>query len=500
MTYRVLTAQFMHETNTFSRVPTDIESYRRYLLIRDNEIPEKLQGTRTAFGATFEAAAKYGWSLIHPIAANANPSGIIVDACFDAIAQPILDAARQQAPIHGVLLHLHGAMVIASSEDGEGELLKRLRHVIGPDVPVVVTLDLHANVTEDMCRYANSLISYRTYPHIDGYERAHQGAALLQRAMKGDVKPACLVSRRAMLRGLDGGRTQGGPMVELLQRADKLEACGDALVISIQAGFSAADIEDVGPSIAVTVDLKRDPQRRRGQAIADEFIDYAWQTRDYRSHIPIPVADGVRKAKAGEGADRPLILADITDNPGGGNYGDSTNLLKAMIAADLKRAAFHAINDPEAVKQGLAIGIGNRGRIRLGGKIDPTMGGAPLDLDGQVTVLHHGRYVAWGPMGGGVEKNHGLTMVFRVGGIDIVATSNNAQATDLAQMTSFGIDPTRCWTLAVKSSHHFRAAYQPISREVITVDSGSLGSERAKEGKYQRARRPIWPIDAEARP
>ena len=168
---RVLTGRFMHETNTFSIQKTDMALWRRRDFHRDNEIPAAFRGTRSALGATFEAADKYGWTLIHPISANANPSGIVTDDALQ-IGGMMLKAARDQGPIDGVLLHLHGAMVVDSYEDGEGELLARLRRILGPDVPIVVTLDLHANVTQLMADNASALIAFRTYPHIDQYERA----------------------------------------------------------------------------------------------------------------------------------------------------------------------------------------------------------------------------------------------------------------------------------------------------------------------------------------
>ncbi len=153
-----------------------------------------------------------------------------------------------------MLLHLHGAMVSDTHEDAEGELLARLRRRLGPDVPVVVTLDLHANVTRRMADNANALIAYRTYPHIDQYERAWQGAELLERAMQGEIRPSTVIARRPMMYGLDRGRTQRGPMAELIARGEALEQSGEALVASICAGFSRANIRDVGPSVTVTVD------------------------------------------------------------------------------------------------------------------------------------------------------------------------------------------------------------------------------------------------------
>src|SRR6266849_9528764 len=230
---RVLTGRFMHETNTFSLQKTDMALWRRRDFHRDNEIPAAFRGTRSALGASFEAADKYGWALVHPVSANANPSGTVTDDAFEEIGGMFLAAAERQGPIDGVLLHLHGAMVVDSYEDGEGELLARLRKKLGPEVPVVVTLDLHANVTRQMADNASALIAFRTYPHIDQYERAWQGAQLLERAMQGEVRPRTVIARRPMIYGFNHGRTQAGPMVEALSRAATFEKNGHALVVSI---------------------------------------------------------------------------------------------------------------------------------------------------------------------------------------------------------------------------------------------------------------------------
>lgn len=487
---RVLTGRFMHETNTFSVQLTDMALWRRRDFHRDNEIPAAFRGTRSALGATFEAADKYGWTLVHPVSANANPSGIVTDDAFEQIAGMILAAAEHQGPIDGVLLHLHGAMVVASWEDGEGELLARLRRILGPDVPVIVTLDLHANVTQAMADNASALIAFRTYPHVDQYERAWQGAELLERAMQGEVRPKTVIARRPMIYGLDRGRHQKGPMAELIARGEALEAAGDALAVSICAGFSRANIRDVGPSVTVTVD----GASPKGQAIAEEFMEHAWATRDYESFTLLSVAEAVARAKSGKAGDKPLVVADYTDNPGGGGYGDATAFLKGLIEAGVERVAFHAICDPEAAADAMRAGIGPA-TLTLGGKTDPRMGGGPLTLTGEITHLTDGRFIAYGPMGGGVERDYGPSAVFRVGGIDIILITNNGQAVDLAQFTSLGIDPERYSTVAVKSMQHFRAAFEPIAREVILVDTGALCSEVYTPELFDKVPRPVWPLD-----
>jgi microcystin degradation protein MlrC len=469
--------------------------WRRRDFHRDNEIPAAFRGTRSALGATFEAADKYGWTLIHPVSANANPSGLVTDDAFEQIGGMILDAAERQGPIDGVLLHLHGAMVVASYEDGEGELLARLRRKLGPDVPVVVTLDLHANVTQMMADNASALIAFRTYPHIDQYERAWQGAELLERAMAGEVRPRTVIARRPMIYGLDWGRTQVGPMAELIRRGEALEAAGDALLVSICAGFPLANIRDVGPSVTVTLDLSHgDGASEHGQKVAEEFMDHAWETREFTTVNMLPVAEAVARAREGKPGDQPLVVADFTDNPGGGGYGDATAFLKGLVEAGVERVAFHAICDPEAVLAGMRAGIGPA-TLTLGGKTDPRLGGGPLTLTGEITCLSNGRFIAYGPMGGGLERDYGPSMVFRVGGIDIIVITNNGQAVDLAQFTSLGLDPTRYTTVAVKSMQHFRAAFEPIAREIILVHTGALCQVDYTPELFDKVRRPVWPLD-----
>ncbi|MBV7484643.1 M81 family metallopeptidase [Bordetella sp. BOR01] len=485
---RVLVAEFMHETNTFSIRPTGLEAFQACTLHFGDDIPRHYRGTRSSMGAAFEAADEFGWTLAHPVVASANPSGRVTDDFFDDTCARILAAASQA---DGVLLHLHGAMSVASHDDGEGELLERLRSRIGAQVPVVAVLDLHATVTQQMADHASALIAYRTYPHVDQYERTWQGARLLARAMAGEISPRVALARRPILYALDGGRTTSAPMIELLRRGDAIEAEGQALAVSIQAGFSSADVHDIGPSVAVTVD--GDPTA--GQAIAEQLMDYVWDERHYSTIHFTPVAEAVRQAAQPGDTGQPLVIADYADNPGAGAYGDSTTLLKAMVEADLQNVAFYAICDPQAAREAAAAGVGSTITLQVGGKTDPTQGGGPLTLTGYVATITDGRFIAYGPMGGGVARNYGLSVLFRVGGIDIVFISNNGQATDLGQLSSLGIDPNRKSTLVVKSMQHFRAAFEPIARQVLEVDAGALCTKDFKGRPYQRVRRPLWPLD-----
>lgn len=487
MPTRVLIAEFMHETNTFSVQKTDRSCFLKRGLYLQNEVVAEFTNTRTFIGAGFEAAQKFGWNAITPLVADATPSGRVTDAAFEEFTAMLLGSATK---VDGILLHLHGSMSTESYDDGEGELLERIRAVTGKDIPIIVVLDLHATVTQRMADNSNALISYRTYPHIDQYERGHQAAALLDRAIRGEIKPKVAIARRPILYAMDGGRTASGPMAELLKRADALEASGEALVVSIQAGFSSADVQDIGPSIAVTAE-----NEAKAQSIAEELMDYVWQERHWSTINFTPLEEAIAEAAKLSLIKKPLIISDYSDNPGSGAYGDATTLLRAILQAGLKNVGFHAICDPEAALKAQDAGVGNKVRLMLGGKVDPATGGAPIEITAEVVTLSNGRFIAYGPMGGGTWRNHGLSALLRVGTIDIIVITNNAQATDLAQFTFLGVDPLRKSTLIVKSMQHFRAAFEPIARQVIEVDTGALSTKNFFARPFKNIRRPIWPLD-----
>ena len=300
MAYRVLIAQFMHETNTFSKLPTTLEDYRKRWLIEGEAMVPRFTGTKNEIGGYIDAVKKYGWQPVWAGAANATPSGKLTKETWETIRDMIANAAKTAGKLDGICLSLHGAMVTETEDDAEGALLELLRGVVGPDVPIAATLDLHANATTRMAKNANALVSYRTYPHIDGYERAAQAAALVQEAMEGRKKPRCLLVQPAMLEGAEHGRTtQPGLMLDLLAKADAFEKEPGIDVVSIQAGFTWADIPYTGPSVAVSHEPGAEA---RARAIAHELIDEIWRRRDegaatyYR-----PIADGIAAARAGVG-------------------------------------------------------------------------------------------------------------------------------------------------------------------------------------------------------
>lgn len=493
MAYRVLIAQFKHETNTFSRLPTTLDDYRRNALVEgEAAILGRYKGTRNEMGGYIEAAEKHGWQPLYVIAANATPSGKLTKETWETIRDKIVAAARNAGKLDAVCLSLHGAMVSETEDDAEGALLEALRSVIGPDVPMVATLDLHANATQRMAKNANALISFRTYPHIDGHERAVQAAALVQEVLAGKKKPRCLLVQPAMLEGADHGRTtQPGLMRDLLAKADDFEKEPGINVVSIQAGFTWADIPYTGPSVVVSFEAGAEA---RAKAIAQSLIDEIWKRRDESSSNYRPIAEGIAAAKAGVGKKGPLVIADGTDNPGGGGYNDTTPVLQALIDARIENVAFGTIYDPATVQQAMKAGVGAEIDVSLGGHTDVSMG-APVKTKAVVKMLSDGTFKNDGPMNAGVETSMGPTAVLRIGGIDVVTISSRIQTIDLQVFLSQGIDPSAKSVVVVKSVQHFRAAYAPIAREIVLVDSGGICSPDISRLKFTKLRRPIWPLD-----
>lgn len=489
---RVLAAGFKHETNTFSTVPTDLEAYRARALYYDADVAANLMGTRTEMAAFLAFAAAEDWQMVTPVYADATPGGAVTADAFDHIAAAITDAAKDQGPFDAVLLSLHGAMVAAHTDDGEGELLARLRAVVGPDVPVAVTLDLHANVSDRMAELADVMVAYRTYPHVDQVEIATQAAALIKRTLGGEIKPTVTVARRDMLEGVDQGRTTAaGPMTEVLHTADRMLKLEGVLATSVCAGFAKADTPDTGPAALVV----GDGRDRRYAKLADRLMDQVWDSRHRRTVQTVPLGAAINRASLASGIGGPLVLADFADNPGGGGHGDATGLLGAMIAADLRDAAFATICDPAAARICWENGLGALVHLDLGGKTDPAYG-PPLAVRGTVQALTQGRFALQGPMAAGLRVDLGPTAVLKVGGIEIVVASRRLQAHDVMFFQHARIDVTAKKVIAVKSAQHFRAAFEPLAAEVMVVDEGGgLTSGNVKALTYTKLRRPIFPLD-----
>ncbi len=490
---RVLVAGFKHETNTFSRQPADLAAYRARALYRGPEVAARLTDTRTEVGAFLDAARRHGWELATPIVADATPSGPVSDEAFRTICGEIVAAARDAGPFDGVLLNLHGAMVAERHDDGEGALLAALREVLGPGVPIAATLDLHANVTDEMADLADILISYRTYPHVDLYEVGTEAADLLARTMNGEVRPRSFVRRGAMIFALDHGRTTApGPMLEVLELAARAKAANPAILsYSVNAGFSRADIAQCGPSAVIVGD---GDDAAFGE-VAEDLAKAIWERRHEQTVQTIGVEQAMQRiAQRAPGA-KPTVIADFADNPGGGGYGDATGLLAALIDADIPGTVFATMYDPQVAAACHAAGAGATLDCELGGKVDPALG-APIAVTGRVERLTDGRLVYDGPMGKGISIEMGPSAVLAIGNVRVVVASRRFQALDRQFFLHAGIDPAAQAVVGLKSAQHFRAAFGPIASEVLVVDvGGGLTSDDLSKLNYTKVRRPVFPLD-----
>jgi len=493
MAKKVLSAEINHETNTFSIVPTTIESFRKGWYYKSPEIPKALGGTRSRIGAHIDAARNYGWDILQPIAALATPSGRSTANTWAELSSIVLKACEENH-FDGVLLALHGAMVTEDQDDAEGDILARIRERIGSKVPIAITLDLHANVTDTMASLADIIIGYKTYPHIDGYESAMETADLLNQAMEGRIQPHAIVARGPLLSGCDYGRTQGGPMSEILEKAATYKAHDPSvLAIAICAGFPWSDVLEAGPSVTVTGEGRNE----KLVAIANDLMSDIWAKRHEITERLVGIDEAVDTARkacknAGQG---PLILADFSDNPGHGGYGDGVRLLRAMIEADLSNAAFASVVDPHVVQECVTAGKGAKLHISLGAKTDPQKYGPSLDVSCILESISDGLFVCDGPMRAGVKLSLGQTAVLRAGNVRFLVTTNNVQVFDQQVFLSQGIEPKACSVLGLKSFHHFRAAFDKIAVGTLLVDSGGLLDLDLRRLNYYKVRRPIYPLD-----
>ena len=490
MPFNVLTAEISHETNSFSLQETDEQAFRnRYVLMDAEAIAERGQAN-TELAGFLDAGREHGWQVKHVLSAAAGPSGKVRQATFNWLCDPIISVIKQY-PFNGLLLGLHGAMNLDFCEDGEGELLWRIRNVVGEEMPIAITLDPHANVSKQMCDLADIIVSFKTYPHIDMRDTGRHAGEILHRTMACEIQPRTISVSRTMMEEVNGGRTDIGPMIERIATARAYEEEEDVFAVSINAGFASADIATVGPTVLVT-----------GQgdfaahiAFAETMADDIWNKRFEVLNDYLSVEDAAAIAATYKPNKGPLVIADYADNPGAGGYGDSTELLRALLEAGVTNACFGPIVDGEAAQELHAAVVGERVHISLGGKTDPRFGGGPLALEGELVSVSDGRFTGDGPMIHGLMGCFGPSAVLRVGGIEILVVTIARQILDLQQFRTFDIEPLNKHVVVLKSMQHFRAAFEPIAGQVIVCDSGALCTQRYNHLPYRNVPRPIFPLD-----
>ncbi len=488
---RVVVGEINHETNTFSPIATGLDRFAQRSLHYGQEMLGRFAGTRSGIGGYIDAARSADVTLVPAVSGSAVPSGTVTREAYEHLIGRLLETiegAKHGGGLDGVALCLHGAMVVEGVDDGEGDILRRVRAAAGPDVPVVSTLDLHANMTQEMVDHADCLFGYDTNPHVDNYERSQEAFAALLDIWAGKFRPVMRLVKTQMMPPTINMRTAEGPMVQLFARAREFEAGPRVRNVSVFGGFPYTDVEFGGLSVLAMTD--GDPQAAEG--IAAEIAATAWGIRrEFLKQLWQP-ADAVRHAM--QATRKPVILADVADNMGGGGSGDTTALLRALLDAGATNVGFAQIVDPESVARCIAAGPGGAVSLQLGGKVEPKHG-LPVCVAGTVKALTDGTFVNKGPMGTGVQSTVGPAAKVLVQGVEVIITTNRMAPNDPEVFRHIGIEPRDRQILVVKSRGHFRAAYEPFAAEILEVDCPGFASPNLKHFDYRKARRPLFPLD-----
>jgi len=481
-------ALMSHETNTFSPVPTPWERFADEAGNTGEAAIQAYQGTNTPIAAYIDLAREVGAEIEVPIAAGASPSGPVAPEAYEFMTKTILEAIGRGCD--AVMLDLHGAMVAETTPDGEGTLLKGIR-AIAPEVPICVTCDLHANLTQDMVGNCGALIGYKTYPHVDTYDVGHQIGRVLLDQLAGKVKPVMAWGSRPMLPHTLCMGHEFEPMMTLQEMTRAAER-GGILAASVFGGFPLADIESAGLSAVVTTD--GDPDAAR--AMVERLLDAAWERRADFAYHGEDLAEAVARAKQME--DGPIVLLDHADNCASGGTQDVMAVIAEVLRQGLENVAVAAVWDPAAVQEMAKLGVGARATLALGGKSDvPSLGltGEPLEVTGKVRHLSDGEFIVRGPMATGRRMRMGPAAVLDTGKMEIVVISRHTEPWDAGVFTSVGIDPGAKRYLLLKSRVHWRAGFGQLARETVTCDGVGATSSDYGLFEFRHLRRPIYPLD-----
>ncbi|CAN5651029.1 M81 family metallopeptidase [soil metagenome] len=483
---RIAIGQISHETNTMFGPPTPVSEFQRQGWAVGQEIIERSTGVRGYLGGMIAAGADHGIEIVPTFSAQAHPSGTIERAAFDTMLGNLLDGLKNAGDVDAVCLSLHGAGSAEGIDDIEGTILNAVREQIGADTPLIATLDLHCHSTDLMIDSATALLTVHEYPHIDSYERGYEAIELAARTVRGEVSPVMALTVLPMT--IAPTTSFHGPGREINELCWSWEERG-LLDITFIHGYPHTDV----PIISTSVLAVADGDSALAKQAADDVAGRIWAMREqFRSGLPNAEA-AVAQALAVDGG--PVIIAEVSDNPGGGSPGDSTHLLRALLDAAPEGAAFGFVFDPETAAQAHEAGPGATIDVRIGGKTDPDMLGAPVETSAYVKSCTDGRYITRSSMGQGSLRDLGKMARLVVNGVDVIVGSESHQTIDDELFRLHGIEVSRLKIAALKSQNHFRAYFEPIAAEVIRCDSPGWTTSNLENFNYQRIRRPIWPLD-----
>lgn len=479
---RVFSGTLATETNTFAPMPTGMATFRERGYWKAGKHPDHMSFFAGPLWAARLRGKPAGWTLIEGMVASAQPGGTTTRAAYEALRDELLADLRAALPLDMVLLGLHGAMVADGCDDCEGDLLQRVRAIVGPKVVVGVELDPHHHLSDAMVKNADLLVAFKEYPHTDVLERALELVDLCVAKREGRIAPVASVVDCEMIVTMHTSRE---PARGFVDRIMALEGQDGILSVSIAHGFAWGDVPDMGTKVLVY----SDGDAAKGDALARKLADELIAMREALT-VPYPGVDAaLDEALAFDGG--PVVLADGADNPGGGAAGDSTFILQRLLERGIGNACLGPLWDPIAARIAFEAGVGARLNLRIGGKIGP-LSGDPLDLPVKVVALQSDMFMT------GLSNTPtalGDCALVEAGGVQIVLISLRNQAMGSDLFTKLGVDLAAKKIVVVKSSQHFYASFSKVAQKVIYVGAPGAVTLDLKTLPYKKIKRPKWPID-----
>lgn len=487
---RIAVGGFHHETNSFAPTGARYPDFERADawpgLVRGAKMMPALAGQNIGASGFLDVARDAGWEVAPLLWANAGPSGPVTEDAYERIAGELLHRLADAGAVDAVYLCLHGAMITEHLADGEGELLARLRAAVGPEVPIVASLDFHANVSARMVGASDGLVAYRTYPHLDMAETGARTQAFLARLLKAGGRPAKAFRKLPFLVPISAQCTLAPPASELFGQIEEL-GDSESWSVSLTMGFPPGDTPDCGPAVLAYADTQD-----AADAAAERLLAAALAA-ERRFAVPLlSPAGAVRAARTGRGVGTgPVVLADTQDNPGAGGTADTTFLLRELVAQEAPNALLGVLHDPASAAAAHEAGQGAEIDLLLGGR-SGIGGDRPFEARVRVEALSDGRFTGTGPFFGGSRFELGPMALLRVldrgGGVRVAVASVPQQAADRAMFAHLGADPAAAEIVAVKSSVHFRADFGPIARGILIVEAPGANIDDPAALPYTRLR------------
>ncbi len=489
---RIATGGIIHETSTCVSTPTTLHEFEYDRgIVRGEDLIEQFRGTNVCSGGFIGGAATHGFELVPLLRASAFPGGLTPRDDYEALKAELLErlaAADAEERVDGVLLDLHGAMVVDGIDDGDGDVIEGVRGVIGTDRPIVVTQDLHGNHTKRRVEAADALVGFDTFPHVDMAERGREAADIIARTVRGEIRPTQAIHQMPLFWSTPCQITAHPPMDDVIRRVHDIEARPSIISVTIATGFPWADVPEVGSSVIVVAD----GDLELAQRTADEFGAWIFENRERWYSPPLAVRDALDAAeKLGR---YPIILADHTDNTGGGSPGDSTEVLRTFLELGLREALILYMVDADAAQQAHAAGVGSRIHVSLGGRSDPIQG-PPVEAAAMVVAVTDGKFDYDGPMFAGLTGNMGTSALLKIEGVSVVVVTAREQPFDMAFSRTLGVDCAAMRYISVKSAAHFRAAFEPIAGSITNVDAAGIHTHDFSKLPFQKRTRPVFPVE-----